>query len=166
VIGTNKCNFSKKIFKKLKLGEANCPVAKPYKHDVDRICYDTCPTTYFANTITGKCSDPCPGGTYPDAITKKCLICHYSCYTCGGGLETDCNSCYPHATKLANGKCQCDLTFYASPVNSCATPQNCLTCESCSLGCEVCASNSPNDCSSCITNYFLSNSNTVKIKIF
>ena len=118
--------------------------------------------TFYANKITGKCTDPCPDGTYPDSTTKSCIICQTTCLTCTGPLDTDCVLCYPHATKTS-GKCKCDLTYYPVSVTSCTTPQLCLSCNSCSSGCEVCGSDSSTDCSSCITNYFLLNLNSVRI---
>ena len=126
------------------------------------MCYSTCPSTYYANTLTGKCTDPCPDGTFPDSTTKLCTICHTSCYTCTGSLDTNCIDCYSHASKGVDGKCTCDLTYYLVVVNLCSTPQACTTCTSCSTGCEICSGNGATDCSSCITNYYLYNSNSVK----
>ena len=152
---------NKNIFKQ---GEQNCP-ANQYQHDVDRICYSTCPSTYYANTLTGKCTDPCPDGTFPDTATKKCTICHSTCYKCTGSLDTDCSQCYSHASKGIDGKCSCDSTYFLVIVNSCSTPQTCTVCTPCSTGCEICSGSATTECSSCVTNYFLYNSNSVNNKI-
>jgi hypothetical protein len=79
--------------------------------------------------------------------------CHETCASCSGGAISDCISCYANAEKV-NGICQCKRTFYAESFYPCIT-DICMVCQSCYLGCDICSNSGANDCSACISGYFL-----------
>ena len=113
-----------------------------------------------------QCLKNCPDGYYKNDVDNICDPCHSSCFTCKGGLFTDCLSCQI-GSFLDNFNC---LTCY----NTCLTcngpnEYNCLTCQntlylqenSCVTVCKsgyyksdtpikMCLS-CPNTCKSCIS---------------
>ena len=115
---------------------------------------------------TGSCSVSCPGGYYPaGSPTWQCLPCwqgngptYYSCATCSGGLETDCNSCnsgyflYPNT----GGHClkSCPSGFWSDSLT-----RKCMPCYSSLAGpyysCTTCWEGANDNCNSCNSGTFL-----------
>lgn len=81
------------------------------------------------------------------------LRCHSTCKTCSGETSTDCNECYPHATKQGDSSCLCDDTYYAVSSNPCVT-SICTVCTSCYTGCRKCTGSGEYDCQSCVSGIY------------
>lgn len=69
-----------------------CPTADPYYNIVDKLCYATCPST-----------------TYLNSVSLLCSPCGSNCLTCLSNLS--CTTCINSMVNL-NGLCACSLSFY------------------------------------------------------
>ena len=110
---------------------------------------------------TGSCSASCPDGYYPvGSPTWQCKQCHqgsfspYSCATCNAGGDNNCQSCNP-GSYLHNGQCiyPCPGGYYAD-----ISSKKCLKChesDSSPYTCKTCTGGANNQCTSCITSYYL-----------
>ncbi|EAS04000.3 EGF-like domain protein (macronuclear) [Tetrahymena thermophila SB210] len=89
----------------------------------------------------GKCN--CPSGYYLDLNIGTCVRCHYSCQTCHGPSNINCDTCDPTANRdpvTVDFKCNCsnqhfEINQYCAPCssncNGCLQlPNNCINCKS------------------------------------
>lgn len=91
------------------------------------------------NTTYNTC--PCDAGYYENNV-PICATCHYTCATCNGALETNCQSCnnVDHFRTLNNlGKCACDDGYF--------TVNNVKQCSKCHHSCKTCLDGTT--CGSC-----------------
>lgn len=84
--------------------------------------------------------------------------CHPTCRLCSGGEAINqCTACYTHATLQSDNTCICDNLYYPVTTSPCSTAI-CTVCTPCPTGCYKCTGPGPNQCSACITDYYLYNS--------
>ena len=113
-----------------------------------------------SNFYQNKCLAACPTGTYSDT-SKLCQNCDSSCYTCNGGLATNCSACNTTGTSkyfiAGNNTCMsaCPTGYYAD------TSFNCQNCDS---SCYTCNGGSTTNCLTCNTagrsQYFMNSNKT------
>ena len=72
----------------------------------------------------------------------SCAACSSDCYTCSGGLGTECLSCVSGAAVTGAGSCECSDGYYESA----GSP---LACAACSGDCATCSGGTSSDCLSC-----------------
>ncbi|XP_053319728.1 proprotein convertase subtilisin/kexin type 5-like [Spea bombifrons] len=110
------------------------------------ICTDesTClECSYLYLLFNGTCKATCPDGYYDDLDDGKCIPCHYSCETCSGTSEDDCETCPSDNAKLYQGRCLTDCptgTYYNSVLREC---------QECHRTCATCSGPQPTDCIQC-----------------
>ncbi|XP_041465657.1 proprotein convertase subtilisin/kexin type 5-like isoform X2 [Lytechinus variegatus] len=99
-----------------------------------------------------QCITRCMDSEY--MVNERCLPCHSSCFSCNGGTETDCTSCfddYVHMDMRCVEPQQCGVGYYI--VNSYdAASRQCLRCHS---TCKDCQGPSFTDCVDCHQGFFL-----------
>ena len=100
-------------------------------------------TSYF---YQNQCLATCPIGTYAD-ISKLCQNCNNMCYTCNGGLATNCLTCNTTGTNkyFMNGNKTCTS---ACPTNGYYADAS-YTCQSCDSTCYTCNGTTINNCLTC-----------------
>ena len=93
-------------------------------------------------------------------ITYGIYLCDSACLTCSGPLNTNCLTCYSNGYLLANGTCGCNDGYLSNIVTIINTYTQ-TYCAPCSTGCKTCTGNLTNQCTSCLSSYYLYNSNQV-----
>lgn len=98
-----------------------------YYSSVTDLCYDSCPSYYYAVTV----------GLY-------CAPCYYSCFTCSSATtSTTCTSCSPLDFRtLTSATCLCNAGYFDNGVAPCvACSYSCATCAN-STSCLTCSATS------------------------
>lgn len=113
----------------------------------------TCNTGF--NLINNECrliepiSIECDTGFYRNIIDNVCNLCHLTCESCIGPLETDCVSCNNLFPFLYIGTCitKCPNSYYSAKG----------ICESCDPACISCSGPLKTNCLQCLNGNFLEN---------
>ncbi|EDV26519.1 uncharacterized protein TRIADDRAFT_54612 [Trichoplax adhaerens] len=145
----------------------SCPSGYILKERTCNPCHPTCSNcsdddiascsgckshTHFLHQ--GICTKSCLFGYFGDTITQQCQPCHSSCASCFGEGNSSCLLC-PLGRFLQHGSCvtTCNNGF----------PGKNGTCSSCEgVGCRECLPNDPNQCLTCLDNYFNHKFNCVR----
>ncbi len=90
--------------------------------------------------MASKCCAPTCASSF-HSNTGGCSLCHETCETCTGPLETECTAC--------------EQEYFLSSLN---------TCNKCADSCKTCNGDAENDCLSCKNDYFLELQNNYHIK--
>lgn len=100
-----------------------------------------------------KCVLGCPDGLYGDNDSRQCLVCHPSCFTCHGPVDSDCLTCMTNKTVSA-GQCieGCPPGSFQS-----ANGQQ-LICNSCDAACAECVGPTASHCVRCSSGLMLDGS--------
>ncbi|KAE8617533.1 hypothetical protein XENTR_v10009108 [Xenopus tropicalis] len=116
-----------------------CPAHCNFCKD-ENTCLE-CSYLYFL--FNGTCKATCPDGYYEDLDAVRCIPCHFSCQTCSGTSEDDCETCLDSTHKLYQGRCLTDCTvgtFFNSAISEC---------QDCHKTCSKCSGPEPTDCIQC-----------------
>lgn len=101
------------------------------------------PAMWFYTTQLCYCTE----NYYTLTTPRNCLPCHSTCFSCFGGLITDCKSCWMNAELLNGGPrapCRCISAFFPDP--------DAKSCKPCYASCLTCNGSSPSNCQTCISN--------------
>lgn len=112
----------------------------------------------FSSTLTAANTNAFWGISH---LEVSIFRCHETCKLCTGDGSDKCTACYDHAT-LASGSCTCDNMYYPVTVSqySC-TSAICTVCTPCPTGCYICSGPGPNQCTACLTDYYLYNNDVI-----
>jgi proprotein convertase subtilisin/kexin type 5 len=99
------------------------------------------------------CVNSCPHGLYGDIDSRNCLVCHSSCSTCQGPMESDCLTCGSNRT-LSSGHC-----IVGCPHGSFQSVEGKqITCQLCDAACAECTGDGNGHCTKCKDEYVLDGS--------
>ena len=90
------------------------------------------------------CVTSCPDKLYGDRKMKQCLVCHETCSSCRGPMDSDCLTCVQGKT-LSEGKC---LSGCAPGSFQSSNGQQ-INCSHCHSTCSECVGASASDCTHC-----------------
>ena len=154
-----------KYHQSLKKCVATCPVGTTDDGGICRdSCHASCQTCSGAasnqclscNPLNGPhsklldadktCISACPSNTYDD--TNVCKVCHGTCLTCDGPLETNCLTC--DTLSLTNGKYNLSQKKCQASCPSVTYNDNNI-CRDCHANCLTCSGGALNQCLTCNT---------------
>jgi proprotein convertase subtilisin/kexin type 5 len=134
----------------------NCPIGTYLNENTCRYCPTSCAECSNPHSCSrclknafhlddGSCSDSCREGTFP-ASNQSCILCHQSCMSCDGPLDTNCTGCYPQLTLH-------DHTCMIHESTSCPERQyfdhRAHECRRCHKSCSSCDGKESTRCTSC-----------------
>ena len=103
----------------------------------------------------GRCLQSCPPGTYRET-TDRCESCNSTCSSCSGPGSNDCDACrFPLAFHLGRCLDSCPVRFFKF------RDGDEYVCKKCDASCDDCDGPSDDQCTSCQTPLFLSDSRCV-----
>ena len=114
-----------------------------------------CSTGYFLQPASTICLNFCPNGYGEDTVNRVCVSCDTSCSQCTGPTNTQCSACSPgYFLQPSSTTCldSCPVLYWADLTNNICLP--------CDTSCSICLDGTNNQCSSCVSGYFLQPSST------
>ena len=92
-----------------------------------------------------KCVSSCPHGLYGDTESNNCLVCHLTCSTCHGPMDSDCLTCRSNKT-LSAGHCidGCPRGSFQS-----VDEGKQVSCKLCDAACAECIGDGAGQCTKC-----------------
>lgn len=93
--------------------------------------------TQFRTLVSNQCK--CSAGYYDNLVNPVCQLCHYSCATCHGGLDSNCYTCKSNrAFQVGSSTCPCQTGFYEAAQVCYACDATCKTCFATATNCTGC----------------------------
>lgn len=89
--------------------------------------------------------------------TKQCGACHSTCATCSGSLISNCLTCTNSLHYLYNGTCVASCPTGVAVYTQTTPTRSCPPCDS---SCSLCSGGLATNCTSCLTNTYLTATNT------
>ena len=94
-----------------------------YSFNSEFLCVENCGPTYLnydVDDYNNECISSCPTETYLDSANYYCRPCNFTCATCSGGNDDECETCdpsYPFYTEDTRCVSDCASNEYKDILN-------------------------------------------------